>query len=311
MRRIKEKRAYYASLMSNSVSASRLTSPTKTPSQASRSPPVSPVNIMRFGCPADTIVHIPLDIARLKLCAQRNLSMGQCTLQDLLAPNQPPLKLIELKDKDKVIKELTSLKVPMQSFKEVAPGRHVFSLGAHEEIDQEDLRNSILRRLEGGGSRMRKVSVEPCLFPREELDDAEAALSPYRLNEVKPYQTRQSRAFLNAVKSQNHKEVRRLLTISKLLAREQDSLGLTGLHWAVKRDDQRMAELLLTWGVNVNAADMLNRTALYLAVKGSRAKMAAFLIEKGADVTIASVGGSSPEQLMKDGSSLWSVAKRS
>lgn len=312
MRRIKAKRAYYASLMSNSVSASRLTSPAKTPSHVSKSPPKSPVNIMRFGCPADTIVHIPLDIARLKLCSQRNLSMGQCTLQDLLTPNQPPLKRIELKDKDKVIKELTSLKVPMQSFKEVAPARHVFSLGAAGELNQDDLRSSILRRLEGGGSRLRKVSVEPCLFPREELDNVETALAPYRLNDINPYQTRQSRSFLTAVKSQNYKEVRRLLANCKQLVREQDSIGLTALHWAVKREDLRMVELLLGWGADVNAVDMLNRTALYLAVKRNSGEVAAFLREKGAEGTIASVGGRSPDQLVKDGSSLWtSVARRS
>ena len=311
MRRIKEKRSYYNSLMANSVSASRLTSPTRSPSHASRSPPKSPVNIMRFGCPSDIIVHIPQDIARLKPCAQRNLSMGQCTLQDLLASRQPPLKPIELKDKDKVIQELTSIKVPMESFKEVAPARHVFSLGAPVEMDSEDLRSSLLKRLQGGGNRVRKISIEPCLFPQDILEDPEIALAPYRLNEVNPQQSRQFRSFLLAVKAQNYKEVRRLHTECRQLAKEQDSIGLTGLHWAVKRNDMMMADLLLSLGANVNTPDMLNRTALYLAVKRNLTQMAALLLSKGADATIASVSGSSPEQLMKESSSLWaSVGRR-
>lgn len=277
----------------------------------SRSPPKSPVNIMRFGCPSDIIVHIPQDIAHLKPCAQRNLSLGQCTLQDLLSSTQPPLKPIELKDKDKVIQELTSIKVPMQSFKEVAPARRVFSLGTQGEMDEEDMRSSLLKRLQGAGSRIRKVSIEPCLFPQDILEDPEIALAPYRLNEVNPYQSRQFRSFLLAVKAQNYKEVRRLLTDCKQLAYEQDSIGLTGLHWAVKRNDMMMAELLLYLGAKVNTPDMLNRTALYLAVKMNYPQMVSFLLSKGADSTIASVSGSSPEQLMKENSSLWtSIARR-
>jgi hypothetical protein len=187
----------------------------------------------------------------------------------------------------------------------------MFSLGAQGEMDSEDLRSSLLKRLQGGGSRVRKVSIEPCLFPQDMLENPETALAPYRLNEVNPYQSRQFRGFLLAVKAQNYKEVRRLLAECKQLAKEQDSIGLTGLHWAVKRDDMMMAELLLNLGANVNTADMLNRTALYLAVKRNHTQMVAFLLSKGADATIASVSGSSPEQLMKESSSLWtSVARR-
>ena len=310
MRRVRAKQEYYASLLVSSVSASRLTSPAKSPSVVSRSPPRSPVNIMRFGCPADIIVHVPRDVARLKLSAQRNLSMGHCTLQDLLTAKQPPLKRVELKDKERIIQELTSITVPMKSFKEVAPGKLAFSLGTREEPSQEELKNSILRQIQGKAPRVRDASLQPSLFPYENYYQPEVSLAPYRLNEVNAYQSRQSRSFLHAVKTQNYKEVRELLTESKLLTKEQDSIGLTALHWAVRRDDTAMVELLLHWGADPNATDMLKRTPLYLAVKRNSLKSVSLLMEKGADVTIASVGGSSPERLMKENPTLWATVKR-
>ena len=233
MRRIREKKPYYESLLANSVSASRLTSPAKSPSNVSRSAARSPVNILRFGCPSDIIVHVPIDVARLKISAQRNLSKIQCSLQDLLDKDQPPPKRAELKDKEKVIQELNSITIPMSSFKEVTPNRRVFSLAVEGEKSSEELRGAIMKRLEGVKSPNRGMKIEVSEFtsqPVLDLKQAEASLAPYRLNEVRPYRYKSSYGFFAAIKEQNYKVVRMLVSENKHLVNEQDSLGLSALH---------------------------------------------------------------------------------
>jgi ankyrin repeat protein len=68
---------------------------------------------------------------------------------------------------------------------------------------------------------------------------------------------------------------------------EQDIMGNTPLHWAVKYP--AMVRFLLENGADVNARNLLGETALHLAVryKGS----VEILLEKGADKTIRTVFG--------------------
>ena len=44
---------------------------------------------------------------------------------------------------------------------------------------------------------------------------------------------------------------------------------MTGLHWAVARDNKSLAELLLSYHSDATQSDILGRTALYYAVKSN------------------------------------------
>ena len=310
MRKLKSKQVYYHSLMENSVSTSRLLSPSHSlpPPQANSTLPF--VNIMRFGCPSDIIVHIPADVARLKTAAQRNLSKTQCSMKDLLDEVQPVPKRLELKDKEKLIRELNSITIPMESFEEVTPARRMFSIGTEEEEPGEQLRGNIKRRIQDQRLLSKAPPSHSPLFPSVpplDIEQSEATLLPYRLNSVRPYRYKDSISFFAAIKEQNYKVVRHLVGECRQLVTEQDSLGLTGLHWAVKREDLKMLDWLVRWGAGVNQTDMLNRTPLYLAMKQGSLKLVTRLVDLGADPTIATVSGVSPQQIPKEGTHLWMV----
>lgn len=310
MRKLKGKQVYYQSLMENNVSTSRLLSPTRLPPALPCDSPLPFVNIMRFGCPSDTIVHIPGDVARLKATAQRNLSKTQCSMQDLLDEVQPVPKRLELKDKEKLIRELSSITIPMESFEEITPARRVFSIGTQDEEPGEELRGNIKRRIQGQRLPSKPLPSQSSLFssiPPLNIEQAEASLLPYRLNSVRPYRYKDSLSFFAAIKEQNYKVVRHLVGECRQLVTEQDSLGLTGLHWAVKREDSKMMDWLVKWGAEVNQTDMLNRTPLYLAMKQGSLKLVTRLVDLGADPTIATVAGVSPQQIPKEGTPLWMV----
>lgn len=310
MRKLKQKQAYYQSLMQNSISTSRLYSPSKSPPVVTVSDSLPFVNIMRFGCPSDIIVHVPADIARLKTAAQRDLSKTQCSMKDLLDDVQPPPKRLELKDKEKLIRELNSITIPMNSFDEVTPARKLFSIGAPDQEPGEELRSNIKRRIQGKPSFVKSVPAQSEALnsvPTVDIEQAEASLLPHRLNTVRPYRYKDSVAFFAAVKEQNFKLVRKLVGENKQLVSEQDSMGLTGLHWAVKREDLKVLEYLIRWGADVNQTDMLNRTPLYLAMKQGNLKLVTSLVDQGADPAIATVAGVSPQQIPKEGTPLWMV----
>jgi ankyrin repeat protein len=186
----------------------------------------------------------------------------------------------------------------------------MFSIGTQEEEPGDELRGNIKRRLQGQRFLTKVTSSQSSLFSSVsplDIEQAEASLVPYRLNSIRPYRSHTSLAFFAAVKEQNYKLVRHLIGESRQLVTDQDSLGLTALHWAVKRDDSKMLDLLVRWGADVNQTDMLNRTPLYLAMKQGSVKLVTALVDLGADPTIATVAGVSPQQIPKEGTPLWMV----
>ena len=46
-----------------------------------------------------------------------------------------------------------------------------------------------------------------------------------------------------------------------------NKLGMTGVHWAVKRNKIEILRILLTGGANINSKDIILRTPLHIAVK--------------------------------------------
>ena len=58
----------------------------------------------------------------------------------------------------------------------------------------------------------------------------------------------------------------------------------TPLHYAAWKNAAETAQLLITWGANVNAKDTLGRTPLHWAAMGNAAETAKVLLTQGAKI---------------------------
>jgi uncharacterized protein len=67
--------------------------------------------------------------------------------------------------------------------------------------------------------------------------------------------------------------------------------GTTALHWAVRRDDLKTAQMLIRAGAKVDAATRYGVTPLYLAALNGNAAMIDALVKAGADPNAANPGG--------------------
>lgn len=71
--------------------------------------------------------------------------------------------------------------------------------------------------------------------------------------------------------------------------------GVTALHWAARRGDVEIAQMLLAAGGNVQATTRSGRyTPLHLAAERASAPLVAALIKAGADVNVATSTGATP-----------------
>lgn len=75
-----------------------------------------------------------------------------------------------------------------------------------------------------------------------------------------------------------------MLRINKFLFFEYDSLGLTGLHWAVKRSNLETVKVLLETNFDVNLKDNFNQTPLYYSLFQNQVPIAKLLIKAGAKI---------------------------
>jgi len=66
------------------------------------------------------------------------------------------------------------------------------------------------------------------------------------------------------------------------------------LHWAARKGDRDVAELLILKGANVNAADKTGTTPLHWAARAGHKEVAELLILKGANVNTADQTGATP-----------------
>ena len=106
----------------------------------------------------------------------------------------------------------------------------------------------------------------------------------------RPLQRPNAKAFLEAVKLGDVKEVQRQVFSERYLIFEVDHFGQTALHWAAKRNHLAILEFLINQGSMIDAKDILGRTALFQSVVQNQVKAAQMLV----------LGYSAPYYVFKD-----------
>jgi len=76
-------------------------------------------------------------------------------------------------------------------------------------------------------------------------------------------------------------------------------MGLTALHWAVKKDFKLMVKLLLEFNASANQQDNFGRTPLFIAANSGNIQLVRILIENRALPGIKSMAGNSSLDVCK------------
>lgn len=92
-----------------------------------------------------------------------------------------------------------------------------------------------------------------------------------------------SKTFIEACKFNEYAIVEELIDLFPQLVFEYDHIGMTGLHWACKNNNERIAHLLISKRAWVNATDQLSRKPIYFAVKAKNSRLVRELLLKMAD----------------------------
>ena len=100
----------------------------------------------------------------------------------------------------------------------------------------------------------------------------------------KPYLLDGSHEFLEAVKFNEYKNVKYLLTKNIKLLFTIDYFGQTAYHWAAKFSDIKMMELLISFGRHHNQKDFKGRTPIYLAAANNNKDMCKYLLDNHANL---------------------------
>ena len=88
---------------------------------------------------------------------------------------------------------------------------------------------------------------------------------------------------IEAVKAKADTQTVQLLLQEQLNVNEQQSDGVTAMHWAVHRDDLDLAEQLIQAGADMNISDLSGATPLWVAVYNSSPDMVDKLLQAGAN----------------------------
>lgn len=91
--------------------------------------------------------------------------------------------------------------------------------------------------------------------------------------------------FFNTIKSGDDVETRNCLKLDPLLVMDFDNIGMTGLHWAVKKGLNSMVDLLVTNHANPAAEDMLKRTPEQMASESPNKYIQAIFAKINAEKT--------------------------
>ena len=109
-----------------------------------------------------------------------------------------------------------------------------------------------------------------------------------------------SRDLINAAKSGDVQYAEGLLQKNRYLVYDYDPTHQTALHWAAKRNQPEMIELLIGYGCHINAKDIGNRTALFIASKNGYIKWVKALLAGEANPMIRTHKNLSPLEVAKD-----------
>ena len=251
-------------------------------------------NFLRFGTPADTIVHVPLSVARLNSRAQQDLTRSFFSFENLMHTQQPLRPVPVLEGKEEYINAINSLAVPLKTFDSVSRNRPAFCITS-ELSEADHLRTEILKRIhmEAGISTHMGLSTE-----------AQSSKETF-LQSVQAIQGKTGATMDRAKRCSVFKSFGR--------SRGQDyfdSVGQTVLHWAAKRNDVPMARLLKQAGAEIDAVDMALRTPLFMAARSDMPEMVDFLLEAGANRSFASLNGKTPCTAAKEGGLAWALLNR-
>jgi ankyrin repeat protein len=107
--------------------------------------------------------------------------------------------------------------------------------------------------------------------------------------------TKATEALITAVLERNVEAAQEAITAEadvNVKSRVRD--GFTPLHLAAEGGDERMAQLLIDNGANVNAKHKLHGTPLHAAAGGQHIKVVRLLIDKGADRNAKDINGHTP-----------------
>ena len=324
MRRLKDKKpVYYDIAKSPRLSTTRTNSiSTMQSPKVQHSRINSEVNnFLRFGTPADTIVHVPLSVARLNSRAQKDLTRAYISFESLMHPMQPKRREAPvLEHEDDYVNLIKSVSVPIQNFHEVRRARPAFCISPKELSDSERMHIDIMKRIRVESTVDTQLTLsEEAKRCRDTFLSSVASIQgsfggpierAKRQSTFQAFNRNRGQNYLEAVKGGNLTTVKLLLASDKKLVYVKDSIGQTALHWAAKRNNVEMGKVLKAAGAEVDPVDMTLRTPLFLAARRDMSEMVDFLLEMGANRNIASLNGKTPATVAKEGTVAWALLNR-
>lgn len=138
MRKRKDKVSLYESLKTNKIASPSSkgfrTGKIMLPKLENHSP-----NFFRVGCPTEILIHIPRNVAKLKLESQYNTEKFKGSIKELINENPEKPEDKQRKSSYEMWQEFDSIKVPIKSFAEVKLPTHYFSLESFTNKKDESL----------------------------------------------------------------------------------------------------------------------------------------------------------------------------
>lgn len=321
MRRQQDKKNSYLRIISTprlAASRFRSLSPSVSPKPQHLRHSSDITNFLRFGTPSDTIVHVPISVARLNSKAQQDLTKRSYQFETLLHPHQQTVVSTPLlPETEECINAIKSVRIPIKNFDNVVHSRRAFCISPSEFSDADRIRSDILRRVRSTAALNSKASLvpkEPKGFLRSTVsarDSVQTLIETAKSHSTfEAYNSEYAQRYFEAVKQRDTAEVGRLLAMEKKLVNVKDFTGQTALHWAAKRNDLEMVKVLKAAGADVNATDMTMRTPLFVAARKDFSSIVSFLLENGADRKLTSLSGLAPADVARSGSFTHSLLAR-
>jgi hypothetical protein len=128
---------------------------------------------------------------------------------------------------------------------------------------------------------IREISLKPCIQNSKSSESISTQFEPKKdfnqilqnrkkkLDQIENHLKRDENElnFFKYVKNNNENDLNMLLITNPELVNSIDSLGMTGLHWAAKRNFAEIGKILISFSADVLRRDMLNRNCRDIAKK--------------------------------------------